>query len=58
MKAFKLKYEDGRIETLYAKDSLSLIRKYDLATRKHVNTRIFQLSGEQEAIALSNMGDE
>lgn len=55
MKAFKLKYEDGRQEVLFAKDSLSLIKQYDLATRKHVNTRIFQLSGEQEAIAFSNL---
>jgi len=55
MKAFKLKYDDGRIEVHIAKNALELIRKHDLTSRKHVNTRIFELSGEQEAIAFSNL---
>lgn len=55
MKAFKLKYEDGKTDIVYGANALEIIRRYDLATRKHVNTRIFELSGEQEAIALSNL---
>ena len=54
MKYFKLKYADGQIEVLKAESALALIRKYDLATRAHVQTRIFQLSGEQKAIARAN----
>lgn len=54
MKYFRLKYKDGRIETLKAKNSLALIREYDLCTKEHIETRIIELSGEQEAIAISN----
>lgn len=54
MKAFRIRYENGSFEIKLAKDALSLIRQHDLASRKHVNTRIIELSGEQEAIAFSN----
>lgn len=54
MKYFRIKYQDGRCETVSAKDSLEVIKKYDLATREHIQTRITELSGEQEAIAISN----
>jgi hypothetical protein len=55
MKAFRLKYDDGSSETAYAVDALTLIRERNLCTREHVNTRIVQLSGEQEAIALADL---
>jgi hypothetical protein len=29
-------------------------RKYALATKENIGTRVIQLSGEQEAIAISN----
>ena len=54
MKYFRIKYADGRIETLKAPTALALIQHYDFATKEHVNTRIVELSGEQEAIARSN----
>lgn len=54
MKYFKLKYEDGRSEIVSGKNSLEIIKKYNLATREHINTRIIQLEGEQEAIAIDN----
>lgn len=54
MKYFKLKYEDGTIEVKKAKNSLALIKEFDLCTREHGNTRIIELSGEQLAIAISN----
>ena len=57
MKYFKIKYADGRIEIKSAENALALIRRDDLASRAHVGTRIFQLSGEQEAIARSNEAD-
>lgn len=57
MKYFRIKYTDGRIETLKAPTALALIRQYDFATKEHVNTRIVELSGEQEAIARSNEQD-
>ena len=52
MKYFKLKYENGTIDIVAAKSDIELIRKYDLATKKHINTRIFELDGEQAAIAM------
>lgn len=38
-----------------AKNSLEVIKKYDLATREHINTRVIELFGEQEAIAFANL---
>lgn len=55
MNAYKIKYEDGTSEIVTAENSLQVIKRYDLATKKHINTRIFQLEGEQKAIALSNL---
>ena len=58
MKYFKIKYNDGRTRVIEAMDSLAVIKKYDLATRDHINTRIIELSGEQEAIAICYNGYE
>ena len=54
MNYYKLKFEDGSFEIVKAKSDLEVVKKYDLATRKHINTRIFRLEGEQLAIAQSN----
>ncbi len=54
MKHFKLKYSNGNIEIKTANSTLELIKKYGLATREHINTRIIELEGEQLAIAISN----
>lgn len=53
MKAFKLQYANGKEEILLAESARALIKKYDLCAREHVSTRIIQLSGEEEAIALN-----
>ncbi len=53
MNAYKIKYQNGEQEIVIANTSLEVIKKYDLATREHINTRIIQLEGEQKAIALS-----
>lgn len=53
MNAYKIKYENGEVEVVIAKDSLEVIKKYDLATKEHINTRIIELEGEQKAIALA-----
>lgn len=53
MNAYKIKYINGEVEIVVAKDSLEVIKKYDLATKEHINTRIIELEGEQKAIALS-----
>jgi hypothetical protein len=58
MKAFKLKYKNGTVEIAFATDALALIRERDLCTREHVNTRIIQLSSEQEAIAFANASED
>jgi len=57
MKYFKLKYMDGSFEIVKADSALELVKKYDLATAKHINTRIIELEGEQLAIANSNEQD-
>lgn len=54
MKYYRLKYADGRVETVTAESALEVVKRYDLATREHYQTRIIELSGEQEAIARSN----
>lgn len=55
MKFFKLKFADGSFKIVSGESSLAIIKKYDLATRAHVNTRIIELTGEQLAIAQSNL---
>ena len=54
MKYFKIKYSDGNSEIVSAENSLAVIKKYSLCTREHIDTRVIELSGEQEAIAKSN----
>jgi hypothetical protein len=54
MKAFKIKYSNDDFKIVIAKDALSVVKKYDLASRDNANTRIIELQGEQEAIAFSN----
>ena len=54
MNYYKIKYENGDYKIVKADNSLEVIKKYDLATRKHINTRIIQLEGEQLAIAKNN----
>jgi hypothetical protein len=54
MKYFRLKFIDGSFKIVSGKNSLEIIKKYDLATREHIHTRVIELEGEQEAIAISN----
>ena len=58
MNAYRLEYKDGNSEIVIAKNSLEVVKKYDLATVKHINTRIIQLEGEEKAIALSAWEDQ
>jgi hypothetical protein len=51
---YKLKYEDGTFKIVRAKSDLDVIKKYDLATLKHLQTRVIRLEGEQLAIAIAN----
>lgn len=57
MKYFKLKYPDNTYEIAKGKSSLDIIKRYDLATKEHINTRIIELQGEQLALAISNDKD-
>jgi len=54
MNYYKLKFTNGTFKIVKANNSLEVVKKYDLATKEHVNTRIIQLEGEQLAIAISN----
>ncbi len=54
MKYFKIKYISGETKIVKAKNCLEVIKQYDLAARKNIKTRVIELSGEQEAIAISN----
>lgn len=53
-KYYRIKEENGFTRTVKANSSLEVIKKYDLATAKHINTRITQLEGEPLAIAQAN----
>ncbi len=55
MNVYKIKYSNGTTKVVTAKKTIDVIRKYDLATKDNINTRVFQLEGEQKAIALSNL---
>jgi len=57
MKYFKIKYSNGQFKIVNGMDSLEIIKRYDLATKEHLNTRVIELSGEQEAIAIDNDND-
>lgn len=57
MNYYKLKYADGTEKVVKAKNDLEVVRRYDLATRQHISTRIIRLEGEQLAIAKSNDGE-
>ena len=54
MKYYRIRYQNGDFKIVMGKDSLEVIKKYDLATKEHINTRITELSGEQRAIAIAN----
>lgn len=54
MKYFKIRYASGEAKTVEAASALEVIKKMDLATKEHIETRVTELSGEQEAIARSN----
>lgn len=55
MNAYKIKYADGSYAVVLAKNSLEVIKKYDLATKEHINTRIIELEEEQKAIAIETI---
>jgi hypothetical protein len=54
MKYYKIKYADESFKIVKAKNSLEVIKKYDLATSENIETRVIELEGEQLAIAISN----
>ena len=54
MKFYKLKFDNGTIKVVCGKNILEVIKAYDLASKKHINTRIIELEGEQLAIARDN----
>ena len=58
MNAYKIKYTDGTYEVVIAKNSLEVIKRYDLAAAKHINTKVIQLEGEQKAIAIANWQEQ
>ena len=58
MKYYRLRFKDGTFKIVSGLTALEIIKRYDLATREHISTRVTELSGEQEAIAISNGGVE
>lgn len=53
MKYYRLEYTDGTKEVVSVKSDLELIRKYDLASKKHSQTRIIQFESDQLAAVTS-----
>jgi len=54
MKYYKIKYTNSEYIIDKANNSLEIIKRYDLATRENIDTRVIELEGEQRAIAISN----
>lgn len=54
MKYYRIRYNNGDIKIVSAKNSLEVIKEYDLYTDEHIQTMVTELEGEQEAIAISN----
>jgi hypothetical protein len=54
MNYYKIKYENGNIIIDKATSSLEIIKKYDLATKSNIQTRVYELEGEQLGIAIAN----
>ena len=52
---YKIKYSDGTHKIVQEYKSIDVIRKYALSTKEHMNTRVFMLTGEQEAIARAEL---
>jgi len=50
MNYYKIQYEDGRFIIAKAKDSLDIIKKYDLATAENIETRVIQLESNKKNI--------
>jgi hypothetical protein len=44
MKKFKIVYENKKEIIVTAKSSLEIVKKYDLATRENINTKIIELN--------------
>jgi len=54
VKYFKLKFSNGTSKIVKGASIIKVIKKHNLATREHINTRVIQLTGEQLLIAKSN----
>jgi hypothetical protein len=54
MQYYKLKFKNGDCKIVKGKNDLEIIKKYDLATKEHISTRIVRLEGEQLAIVIAN----
>ena len=54
MNYYKIKYANGDYKVVKAKNSLEVVKKYNLATRENIKTRVIQLEGEQLAISNDN----
>ena len=57
MKYYKIQYNDGKFIYDKANNSLEIIKRHDLATREHIETRVIELSGEQKAIAADYLSE-
>jgi hypothetical protein len=55
MNFYKIKYFNGDFKIVQAKTALEVVKRYDLATKENIQTRLYQLEGEQLAIAKSNL---
>ena len=56
MTYFKIKYAD-KTDIVKGRNMLEVIKRHNLETKEHTETRIFELEGEQLAIARANDED-
>ncbi len=50
----KIIYADGTFEILKGDSMLDIIKCHNLETEEHRDTRVYELKGEQLAIAMAN----
>ena len=47
MHIYRIEYKDGHSITVEAEKSIEIIKKYDLATKENITTRVIQLEEKE-----------
>lgn len=56
MKSYKIEFKDGRVFIDSASRVIDIVRKYDLATKENIGTRVSEIETEESEIDISPTG--